>query len=211
MKKIIGILIVLVFILTSIACNKDDMTTTTTIINTTTEPIVLPEEKADFSLNREEISLVQFNQTYIQIIGKDKKDAIWKSSDENIAIVDNGVVTALNEGIATITATIGGVSKTCIIIVAQSNDYPLLILNQYDATILLSDDFIVTSELLFRGESVSSYQIELEVINDDILSASTNESNIIIHPIALGTTNLIVTATYNGMKTTKNIVISIVE
>lgn len=39
----------------------------------------------------------------------------WKSSDESVAIVDKGIVTAVGGGTATITATVDGKSSTCTV------------------------------------------------------------------------------------------------
>lgn len=43
----------------------------------------------------------------------------WKSSDEEVATVKDGVVTALKEGKTTITATIDGISETCEVTVKE--------------------------------------------------------------------------------------------
>ena len=45
------------------------------------------------------------------------KSVSWTSSDEGVATVDEGVVTAIAEGSATITATAGGFSATCTVTV----------------------------------------------------------------------------------------------
>ena len=48
------------------------------------------------------------------------KTVAWSTSDERIAVVDaNGVVTAVAEGTATITATAGGHSATCVVTVTR--------------------------------------------------------------------------------------------
>ena len=39
----------------------------------------------------------------------------WSSSDENVAIVVNGLITALAEGYTVISATVSGITKTCIV------------------------------------------------------------------------------------------------
>ncbi len=44
----------------------------------------------------------------------------WKSDDESVATVENGVVTAVAKGTATITATAGGKSATCTVTVKES-------------------------------------------------------------------------------------------
>ncbi len=51
----------------------------------------------------------------------DPSDIIWTSSDETIAYVENGVVTAAGNGTATITATYGELTATCKIIVRNMN------------------------------------------------------------------------------------------
>lgn len=44
----------------------------------------------------------------------------WKTNKKSVAVVDeNGTITALKHGTATITATVDGVSKTCEVVVAQ--------------------------------------------------------------------------------------------
>ena len=51
----------------------------------------------------------------------DPSDIIWTSSDETVAYVENGVVTAVGNGNATITATYGELTTTCKIIVRNMN------------------------------------------------------------------------------------------
>lgn len=45
------------------------------------------------------------------------KNVVWNSSDNKVATVENGVVTAVGYGRATITATVGGKTATCTVIV----------------------------------------------------------------------------------------------
>ena len=50
----------------------------------------------------------------------DDKTVIWSSSDEDVATVDNGVVTAVGAGNATITATVGEFTAECEVTVVSS-------------------------------------------------------------------------------------------
>lgn len=50
----------------------------------------------------------------------DDKTVIWRSSDTDVATVEDGVVTAVSEGTATITATADGKSATCLVTVIRT-------------------------------------------------------------------------------------------
>lgn len=49
--------------------------------------------------------------------GATYKEVVWSSSDETVATIVDGVVTAVGEGTATITAEVGGESATCTVTV----------------------------------------------------------------------------------------------
>ena len=51
------------------------------------------------------------------------KYVMWASSDETVATVDKGVVTAVSEGTTVITATVAGVEVTCTVTVTCSHDW----------------------------------------------------------------------------------------
>ena len=46
-------------------------------------------------------------------------ETIWSTSDESVATVENGVVTALKAGVVTITATNNGLTATCTVVVPE--------------------------------------------------------------------------------------------
>lgn len=86
---------------------------------------------------------------------------VWTSSDENIATVENGVVTAKAAGTVTITATAGGESATCNITVnaAQSGGTVNVIMNAGDYTSQAGKPLAVTGEYLsFTSSTGKNYK-----------------------------------------------------
>ena len=75
------------------------------------------------TLNKALLSLeVGDNETLIATVAPSNatdKTVTWKSSDKTVAKVENGKVTALKEGTATITATAGSKSATCEVTVTN--------------------------------------------------------------------------------------------
>lgn len=64
--------------------------------------------------------------------------AIWSSSDENVASVFLGTVTALSIGTTNITATVGDQSATCVVTVSEG-EYELVWADEFDGTSLNPD------------------------------------------------------------------------
>jgi len=75
------------------------------------------------ALNKTSLSLnVGESETLVATVKPDNatdKTVTWVSSNTTVATVTNGIVTAKNEGIATITATAGGKSTICTVTVTQ--------------------------------------------------------------------------------------------
>ena len=75
------------------------------------------------TLNESSISLVEGkNFTLVATVTPDNatdKTVTWTSSDEKVATVENGVVTAKSAGTATITAQAGDKTATCVVTVAK--------------------------------------------------------------------------------------------
>lgn len=88
--------------------------------------VIVPVESV--SLDKTEIKLIRGEKTNISAIvypsDATTKDIIWSSSNENVVIVDNGTITALKAGGATITATTvdGNKIASCNVFVDKSEN-----------------------------------------------------------------------------------------
>jgi uncharacterized protein YjdB len=100
-------------------CNGKTATCAVTVTAATTKPLT------SISLNKTTTSIVAgqtetLTVTYNPADTTDSKTATWTTSDATIATVENGVVTAVAAGTATITATSNGKTTTSVVTVTAS-------------------------------------------------------------------------------------------
>ena len=96
---------------------------------------------------------------------------IWKSSNTDVAVVKNGIVTAISDGEATITATINGkdIKDTCKIIVKKL-DLTGIVFEDESLSISVGKTLKLTLNALPSGADLPS--LKWDVDNKDILSVS---------------------------------------
>ena len=96
---------------------------------------------------------------------------IWKSSNTDVAVVKNGIVTAISAGEATITATINGkdIKDTCKIIVKKL-DLTGIVFEDESLSISVGKTLKLTLNALPSGADLPS--LKWDVDNKDILSVS---------------------------------------
>ncbi len=106
---------------TAVAVGTATVTATVGGISATCEVTVIPAtvDVTSVTLNKTELTLaVEGEETLVATVLPDNatnKEVIWASSNEEIATVVNGKVTALKAGEVTITATVEGKSATCTV------------------------------------------------------------------------------------------------
>lgn len=81
----------------------------------------------------------------------------WSSSDTSVVAVDGGVLTSFAKtGVATVTASSGNASATCVVTVVTKSGVPSFsVANRL--TVAKGKTFPVTANVYYRGENVSEY------------------------------------------------------
>lgn len=158
--------------------------------------------KGSVTLDKTELTLeygktAQLTATVTDI----EEEVVWSTSNENIVKVDqNGKVTAVNTGTATVTATAGKKSAKCTVTVGE---YQLAVtLNKTNVTlnpVVIGEDGVKTYQLKAsvkaNKKAVTPDTIKYETANASV--ATVSESGLVT-AIGLGETTITVTATKDG-------------
>lgn len=95
-------------------------------------------------LNRSSLQLYRGGAAKLSATVSSKINPAWKSNKKSVATVDsNGIVTAVKNGTAVITATVDGVSKTCLVTVLK----PDITLSSYELSIKKGEKAILKAEV----------------------------------------------------------------
>lgn len=119
------------------------------------------------------------------------KTVTWASSDENIATVVDGEVTALAAGTTTITATAGGKTDTYELTVEAADEpapeTPTVALDQTALTLTLKDEGVVTAQL---AATVTNAEGATVVWSSDAESVATVDQSGLVTALTAGTANI---------------------
>ena len=122
------LVLVVAFVLVAISCNKapEEIPVSSVTLNKTSLELVVGE-------------LVQLNAT-VNPSDATQKTITWSSSNQAVATVAGGKVTAVSEGSSTITANAGGKSATCSVTVKKKTvDVTSVVLNKTDLSLTEGD------------------------------------------------------------------------
>ena len=127
------------------------------------------------------------------------KNVVWTSSDEEIVIVENGQVTALKEGTATITVETvdGNKTDTCTIVVKEKEESKVEVesieLDKTETTLQVSDK--TTLIVRFNPELPSNTKVKWKSSNEKV---ATVDENGIVRAVGEGETIITVTSDDGG-------------
>ncbi len=103
------------------------------------------DPKVTIELDKPQAELTVGGTVQLTATTESKEAVVWSSSDENVATVDGGLVTAVAQGTATITATVEGVSASCTITVKEAVPQSSLTLDKTTANMDLYETLTLTA------------------------------------------------------------------
>ena len=123
----------------------------------------------------------------------------WSSSNTAVATVDGGYVTAQGVGETTITATVDGLSKTCVVTVEDSGALPVLALEDDELALLVDKNYEMGAVVLYKRAEQSDATYTYAIEDTNIATVDINGN---ITTKACGETTITVTASWRGVQST---------
>ena len=155
------------------------------------------QDDKSFSLDFYEKSLLIYEDFNITVYGKDIQKVEWKSSNEEIASVDNGKVIALKTGHVSIVATVNeNVNLTCEVSVVDYNITPYIVLNTPTNSINLEKDdhFVVRPSISYNGLNYQDGSFTFSC-SDSCVSINDDGE---ITALEIGQANISISASWRG-------------
>ena len=158
------------------------------------------------SLSTEYVNLKTGEQKTITVENAGENEIVWESTNLTVATVDNGVITALSAGNATIKVKVGEYDFI-VTVKVDMIDATVLILDskgiksdEYKTALYLNQTYTFTPSLIKGGEMIDldGITVEYHSSNKSVATATADGKNAKISAIALGKTNVWATCEYDG-------------
>lgn len=199
-KLFISILMVLCSVCVLIGCQKEEIEKT--------------PKNPSISLNTISETLEIYDTLQLEATLVDSTDSIvWSSSASTVASVgENGVVTGVSVGTATITATAGDLTTTCVVNVVDSGYTPVLTVNNQNITVLSGSPFTISAAVTYGGKAFTgavTYEWSIsegtEVVS--VAATATDPSKAVITALSGGNAVVLVKATAVGVTMSKTVTV----
>lgn len=158
------------------------------------------EPEATLTLTRNSVQLV-YGQTAV-VVAKYKDEAgktlVWKTSDSSVATVEDGVITSVGLGSATVTATYGTLKAECSVSVTYGDYQPTLSVERLgdELSLLKGEYYELNSYVTFNGKKYDC-DLSADIANKSIASFAGGK----IQALSVGETEVTLKGVWNGFDT----------
>lgn len=165
------------------------------------------QEAKSFSLDRYALTLVEGESARI-VSSVDASSLTWTSSDETVATVNNGLITALKAGTVEITVKNAVDDAVCRVTVTEkAMNVPALCVASNEVLLVVGRTFDLQPSFVLEGEEVDSaeYTIEYSVDAGNVVSVADG----VVTALTAGTAKVTVSVTYGNRFYQKDVVITV--
>ncbi len=201
-KKLIWIIaLVLLICVALVACDND------------TPPIDEVPKEISIQLNTSALDLdVYETATLVATVTNSEDAVVWSSSNDAVATVSNGVVTAIAEGEATIKAVVGEKEATCVVTVTNSHIAPVLKPERNDVSVDKDGEYKLTVVTNWKSNPLDNVSYTWTLVDgeaDDIASVTPTDGGAIIKGLKYGSTAYTLSTTVHGVTLAQKITINV--
>ena len=212
LRKALILLVICVLSLTAFACGTDSGSSSSTPDDSQPAVVEITLSKTDVTL------IVGQEETITATVNGTDEAPVWASSNDGVATVSGGKITAISAGTAQVSATIGEVSAVANVRVknpvTMSVDKEEITINPVDWTDSKGTVFGKTSEKITAALEVNGTAVEAEVTYKSLkTSIATVEADGTVTAVAIGSTTIEASAVYEGetYKTTVKVTVKKVD
>lgn len=172
-------------------------------------------EITELVLSKTELYMDVYDEVTISLVTEVEGAVTWVSSATDIVSVADGKVTALKDGVATITVTWGDLQTTCKITVVNSYTAPVLKIDQENIGLEKGEELSFSAKVLWKGEDVSANATYTWALSEDSatniveLKESADASTVTFKGVDYGEVEYSVTATYREVTVAKTIAVRV--
>lgn len=156
------------------------------------------------ALSTQTVSLGAFDRYELTAVVRDAQNnatdntVSWKSADESVALVADGIIFAAGAGTTEITATYEDASAKCVVTVTDSGAIPELRVNAKSLSVGKGQKFTVVPQVFFNGKDCteSDTVFTFKCSNESVATVSADG---VITAVAAGNTKVTVYALWRGI------------
>ncbi len=157
------------------------------------------------TLSKTSLSIEVYSQEVLTATTNVDGAIVWTTSNASVATVEDGVISALSVGTATITATAGKASASCALTVTELSNFPELVLSETALELVEGGDaFTVTASAVYMEEELVC-DFTWVSANEEIATVEDGK----ITPVAIGSTVITVTTECLGEILIKEIPVAV--
>lgn len=167
------------------------------------------------TLDQETATLEEYRTLTLTAEGADAIE--WTSSDETVATVANGVVSALKAGETTITASATGAKSASCVVTVTATTVEAVVTASNDEITMVQDDDPIEVEVSYTWDGMAiSDAVTFAWESDDesivtVAADAQDSTKATISPAAPGETSVFATATIRGKEVSAEIIVTVIE
>ena len=159
-----------------------------------------------FQTNGVELDMYETYKVPYVLEGKNASIA-WESSNSEVARVSGGVITAVSEGTATVSATAGDFTAECLVKVYNSYTVPQISLGDV-VYVDASETLTLPVEVKYKGNVIGYQDLAAsEVRGGDVAQISVKANSLEIAGKSFGTAEYVISATANERTVAKTLLV----